>query len=93
MAKDKKQENLELELAKPSKDEKKEEKKKEKAKKDAKDKTKPKKEKEKEPGVMYITNPSKTIKGRVVIWTLLFAMALSFIAAFISIILKANGVI
>lgn len=93
MAEDKKKENLETELAGSDKKELKEEKKKEK-KADKSSKTlKDKKEKNKEPGVIILKNPSKTLKGKIVIWVILGAMALSFVAAFISIILKVNGVI
>ncbi len=53
---------------------------------------KPKKEKEKEPK-NNIATPEQPIKGRALIWVLLFGMVLSFIAAFISIILKSHGVI
>ncbi len=54
---------------------------------------KDKKERNQEPGVIILKNPSKTLKGKIIIWVILGAMALSFVAAFISIILKANGVI
>lgn len=40
-----------------------------------------------------ITVPEQPIKGRALIWVLLFGMVVSFIAAFISIILKSHGVI
>lgn len=53
---------------------------------------KPKKEKETEPK-NNISTPEQPIKGRALIWVLLFGMVLSFIAAFISIILKSHGVI
>ena len=93
MAEDKKVENLETELTSSSKKELKEEKKKEKKADKASKALKDKKEKNQEPGVIILKNPSKTLKGKIVIWVILGAMALSFVAAFISIILKANGVI
>ena len=93
MAEDKKVENLETELTSSSKKELKEEKKKEKKADKASRALKDKKEKNQEPGVIILKNPSKTLKGKIVIWVILGAMALSFVAAFISIILKANGVI
>ncbi len=93
MAEDKKVENLETELTSSSKKELKEERKKEKKADKASKALKDKKEKNQEPGVIILKNPSKTLKGKIVIWVILGAMALSFVAAFISIILKANGVI
>ena len=93
MAEDKKVENPETELASSSKKELKEEKKKEKKADKASKALKDEKEKNQEPGVIILKNPSKTLKGKIVIWVILGAMALSFVAAFISIILKANGVI
>lgn len=54
------------------------------------EKSKERKEKEQE---VYITNPEQPIKGRALIWVLLFGMVLSFIAAFVSIILRSHGVI
>lgn len=93
MAEDKKVENLETELTSSSKKELKEEKKKEKKADKASKALKDKKEKNQEPGVIILINPSKTLKGKIIIWVILGAMALSFVAAFISIILKANGVI
>lgn len=93
VAEDKKVENLETELTSSSKKELKEEKKKEKKADKASKALKDKKEKNQEPGVIILKNPSKTLKGKIVIWVILGAMALSFVAAFISIILKANGVI
>ena len=93
MAEDKKVENLETELTSSSKKELKEEKKKEKKADKFSKVLKDKKEKNQEPGVIILKNPSKTLKGKIIIWVILGAMALSFVAAFISIILKANGVI
>lgn len=93
MAEDKKVENLETELTTSYKKELKEEKKKEKKADKASKALKDKKEKNQEPGVIILKNPSKTLKGKIIIWVILGAMALSFVAAFISIILKANGVI
>lgn len=93
VAEDKKVENLETELTSSSKKELKEEKKKEKKADKASKALKDKKDKNQEPGVIILKNPSKTLKGKIVIWVILGAMALSFVAAFISIILKANGVI
>lgn len=93
MAEDKKKENLETELTGSDKKELKEEKKKEKKADKSSKVLKDKKEKNKEPGVIILKNPSKTLKGKIVIWVILGAMALSFVAAFISIILKVNGVI
>lgn len=93
VAEDKKVENPETELASSSKKELKEEKKKEKKADKASKALKDEKEKNQEPGVIILKNPSKTLKGKIVIWVILGAMALSFVAAFISIILKANGVI
>lgn len=55
-------------------------------------KVKAKKNKEKEPEVST-TTPVQPIKGRALIWVLLFGMVLSFIAAFVSIILRSHGVI
>lgn len=63
----------------------------EKLKKDNK-KVKTKKDKEKEPELSTVT-PEQPIKGRALIWVLLFGMVLSFIAAFVSIILRPHGVI
>ncbi len=48
--------------------------------------------KEKETEV-FSSTPDQPIKGRALIWVLLFGMVLSFIAAFISIILRSHGVI
>lgn len=93
MAEDKKVENLETELTTSYKKELKEDKKKEKKADKASKALKDKKEKNQEPGVIIFKNPSKTLKGKIIIWVILGAMALSFVAAFISIILKANGVI
>ncbi len=93
MAEDKKVENLETELTSSYKKELKEDKKKEKKADKASKALKDKKEKNQEPGVIILKNPSKTLKGKIIIWVILGAMALSFVAAFISIILKANGVI
>ena len=93
MAEDKKAESLETELTGSYKKELKEERKKEKKTDKASKALKDKKEKNQEPGVIILKNPSKTLKGKIVIWVILGAMALSFVAAFISIILKANGVI
>ena len=93
MAEDKKVENLETELTSSYKKELKEDKKKEKKTDKAIKALKDKKEKNLEPGVIILKNPSKTLKGKIIIWVILGAMALSFVAAFISIILKANGVI
>ncbi len=94
VAEDKKVENLETELTSSLKKELKEDKKKEKKADDKASKAlKDKKEKNLEPGVIILKNPSKTLKGKIIIWVILGAMALSFVAAFISIILKANGVI
>ena len=93
VAEDKNVENLETELTSSSKKELKEEKKKEKKADKASKALKDKKEKNLEPGVIILKNPSKTLKGKIIIWVILGAMALSFVAAFISIILKANGVI
>lgn len=93
MAEDKKVENLETELTSSYKKELKEERKKEKKADKASKALKDKKEKNLEPGVIILKNPSKTLKGKIIIWVILGAMALSFVAAFISIILKANGVI
>ena len=93
MAEDKKVENLETELTGSYKKELKEERKKEKNTDKASKALKDKKEKNQEPGVIILKNPSKTLKGKIVIWVILGAMAVSFVAAFISIILKANGVI
>ena len=55
---------------------------------------KPKEEKikEKEPEVSTATT-DQPIKGRALVWSLLFGMVFSFIAAFISIILRSHGVI
>ena len=39
------------------------------------------------------TTPEQPIRGRGLIWTLLFGMVFSFIAAFVSIILRQHGVI
>lgn len=47
---------------------------------------------EKEPEVST-TTPEQPIKGRALIWVLLFGMVFSFIAAFVSIILRQHGVI
>ncbi len=48
----------------------------------------------KEKGTEVSTStPDQHIKGRALIWVLLFGMVLSFIAAFISIILRSHGVI
>lgn len=93
VAEDKNVENLETELTSSSKKELKEEKKKEKKADKASKALKDKKEKNQELGVIILKNPSKTLKGKIIIWVILGAMALSFVAAFISIILKANGVI
>lgn len=93
MAEDKKVENFETELTSSYKKELKEERKKEKKTDKASKALKDKKEKNQEPGVIILKNPSKTLKGKIIIWVILGAMALSFVAAFISIILKANGVI
>lgn len=93
VAEDKKVENPETELASSSKKELKEEKKKEKKADKASKALKDEKEKNQEPGVIILKNPSKTLKGKIVIWVILGAMALSFVAASISIILIANGVI
>lgn len=93
VAEDKKVENLETELTTSYKKELKEDKKKEKKADKASKALKDKKEKNQEPGVIILKNPSKTLKGKIIIWVILGAMALSFVAAFISIILKANGVI
>lgn len=93
VAEDKKIENLETELTSSYKKELKEEKKKEKKADKANKALKDKKEKNQEPGVIILKNPSKTLKGKIIIWVILGAMALSFVAAFISIILKVNGVI
>ena len=54
--------------------------------------TKAKKNEEKETEVST-TTPDQPIKGRALIWVLLFGMVLSFIAAFVSIILRSHGVI
>ena len=56
------------------------------------EKSKKEKNKEKEPEVSTTTQ-DQPIKGRALIWVLLFGMVLSFIAAFISIILRSHGVI
>ena len=93
MAEDKKVENFETELTSSLKKELKEDKKKEKKADKAIKALKDRKEKNLEPGVIILKNPSKTLKGKIIIWVILGAMALSFVAAFISIILKANGVI
>ncbi len=93
VAEDKKVENLETELTSSLKKELKEDKKKEKKADKASKALKDKKEKNLEPGVIILKNPSKTLKGKIIIWVILGAMALSFVAALISIILKANGVI
>lgn len=93
VAEDKKVENLETELTTSYKKELKKDKKKEKKADKASKALKDKKEKNQEPGVIILKNPSKTLKGKIIIWVILGAMALSFVAAFISIILKANGVI
>lgn len=55
-------------------------------------KVKAKKNKEKKPEVSTTTS-EQHIKGRALIWVLLFGMVLSFIAAFVSIILRSHGVI
>lgn len=55
-------------------------------------KVKVKKNKEEELEVST-TTPKQHIKGRALIWTLLFGMVFSFIAAFVSIILRQHGVI
>lgn len=55
-------------------------------------KIKVKKDKEKGPEVST-TTPEQPIKGRALIWVLLFGVVLSFIAAFVSIILRSHGVI
>lgn len=55
-------------------------------------KVKAKKKEEKEPEVSTAT-PDQPIKGRALIWVLLFGMVFSFIAAFVSIILRQHGVI
>ncbi len=57
-----------------------------------KKKVKEKNNKEKEPEVST-TTPEQPIKGRALIWVLLFGMVFSFIAAFVSIILRQHGVI
>lgn len=93
VAEDKKVENLETELVGSYKKELKEERKKEKKTDKASKALKEKKEKNQEPGVIILKNPSKTLKGKIVIWIILGAMALSLVATFISIILIANGVI
>lgn len=77
MPKEEKVENTENELEKLKEDNK---------------KVKVKKNKEKEPEVST-TTPDQSIKGRALIWVLLFGMVLSFIAAFVSIILRSHGVI
>ena len=77
MPKEEKVENRESELEKLKEDNK---------------KVKVKKNKEKEPEVST-TTPEQPIKGRALIWVLLFGMVLSFIAAFVSIILRQHGVI
>ena len=60
--------------------------------KDEKKKVKVKKNKEEETEVSN-TTPKQPIKGRALIWTLLFGMVFSFIAAFVSIVLRQHGVI
>lgn len=60
--------------------------------KDEKKKVKAKMNKEAEPEVST-TSSEQPIKGRALIWTLLFGMVFSFIAAFVSIILRQHGVI
>ncbi len=60
--------------------------------KDKKKKVMIKKNKEEEPEVSN-TTPEQPIKGRALIWILLFGMVFSFIAAFVSIILRQHGVI
>lgn len=55
-------------------------------------KIKVKKDKEGGPEVST-TTPEQPIKGRALIWVLLFGVVLSFIAAFVSIILRSHGVI
>lgn len=55
-------------------------------------KVKVKKNKEEDPEVSTTTS-EQPIKGRALIWTLLFGMVFSFIAAFVSIILRQHGVI
>ncbi len=55
-------------------------------------KVKVKKNKEKELDVST-TTPEQPVRGRVLVWTLLFGMVFSFIAAFVSIILRSHGVI
>ncbi len=77
MSKEEKLENTESELEKLKEDNK---------------KVKVKRNKEKEPEVST-TTPDQPIKGRALIWVLLFGMVLSFIAAFVSIILRSHGVI
>lgn len=77
MLKEEKVENTESELEKLKEDNK---------------KVKAKKNKEKEPEVSTTTS-EQPIKGRALIWVLLFGMVLSFIAAFVSIILRSHGVI
>ncbi len=51
-----------------------------------------KKNKEEELEVSTTTS-EQPIRGRALIWTLLFGMVFSFIAAFVSIILRQHGVI
>ena len=77
MPKEEKSENTENELEKLKKDNK---------------KVKEQKNKEKEPEVSTSTS-EQPIKGRALIWVLLFGMVFSFIAAFVSIILRKHGVI
>ncbi len=60
--------------------------------KEEKQKAKAENNKEKESEVSA-PNPDQPIKGRALVWTLLFGMVFSFIAAFISIILRSHGVI
>lgn len=77
MPKDEKLENKENELEKLKDDNK---------------RVKAKKNNENEPEVST-TTPDQPIKGRALIWILLFGMVFSFIAAFVSIILRQHGVI
>lgn len=81
MPKEEKVENTENELEKLKEDNKK-----------VKRKRTKKKNKEKEPEASN-TTPEQPIKGGALIWVLLFGMVLSFITAFVSIILRSHGVI
>ncbi len=61
--------------------------------KEEKKKVKIKKNKEEEELEVSTTTQEQPIRGRALIWTLLFGMVFSFIAAFVSIILRQHGVI